>query len=195
MIQSLSRSGGLLALCLLAGCAASYNPLTIDPATDLYATSSHLDPGGVLSFVTTTNPKQIPIVVLASEATSRPSLFEFKMREVLAQVGANRVLNESEFSSLVTDRAMPGIDNLSEMEMVRQFSAQVAPVLLVKIRYGVYGSINQAELIVIDGRDGRTLLHVNHAPFIWTDPETETLFPVLNEMRRWFKASSKEPQA
>ncbi|HVL59441.1 MAG TPA: hypothetical protein VM491_23350 [Burkholderiaceae bacterium] len=155
---------------------------------DVTLASAHL----ALSFDTTVDPKSFPIVLLAAGTPVRPAGFEFTVRSALAQLGLTRVYNVGEFRRLAHDLRFAGADDTVNAALVRRFSQEIAPVLVVEATNIPFGEARMRfDLRVIDGRDAKILLNVNHPRFIWVDHDAEVLRPVLNQLRRWARASAK----
>lgn len=182
----------LIAAVLLTACAKNYRALVVDAKSGTYPTSTQVDPGGVLAFVTTVDPKNFPVVILATDATIRPSIFEFTVRNALAQAGLTRVLNIQEFRAYAKDKGFDlSLDPVGK-ETMRRYSEHTEPVLLINMSYLIVGEARwHALLAVTDGRTGQSLLNVDHPKLVWSDADGEVLYPVLNQLRDWIKASAK----
>lgn len=183
----------LLACVMLSGCAHQYVPLQLDEKSLAYPTSTQVDPGGVLAYNTQVNPKIFPVVLLVANSNNRASIFEFTMRTALAQLNATDVFNPAEFRKFAADRHVVLDGDKLDGTAIQRFSNTVAPVLLVE---AVYRFVGDARMMVgvrvTDGRTGTVLLAVNHPRTVWNNFDSEALYPMLNQLRRWYLASSKQ---
>jgi hypothetical protein len=180
--------GALLAA--ISACATTYQPLKVDPKSEMYPTSVTVDPGGIETFVTSSDPRSFPVVLLLTESTYRPANFSFMLRDALAQAGITRVYTPSEFRAMAQDQNFAAGDTL-DSELIKRYSATVAPTLVVSASYVNAGDANTVTaLSVQDGRTGQTLLKLDHPKMVWWSFDTEALYPVLNQLRRWVKAST-----
>jgi hypothetical protein len=183
-------AGAVIALAILGGCATTYQPLKVDEKTGLYPTSAQVDPGGVQIYVTTTNPRSFPVVLLLTESNYRPAGFAFMIRDALAQVGITNVYTPEEFRAMAHDQKFTVPDRL-ESETIKRYSDSIAPVLVVSASYVNAGDANtMTELSIQDGRTGQILLKLDHAHMVWWSFDSEALYPVLNKLRLWVKAST-----
>ena len=177
---------------VLAGCATTYQPLQVDSTSGQYRTSIKVDPGGVQTFVTTTDPLTYPVILLTAESNYSPSKFEFMVRSVLAQAGMTAVYNTEEFKNYAADRHFDAAAPSVNAEMVQKFSKQIAPVLLVNSKYTTgENAWVRVELQIQDAGTGQVLLRVDHNRLVWLSFDSEALYPVLNRLREWVKASAK----
>jgi hypothetical protein len=189
-MRRLAPTGVLVTLLVLASCATTYQPLQVDPRTSQYATSVQVDPGGIETFVTTSDPKSFPVVLLLTDASYRPALFSFMVRDAMAQAGVTGVYTAEEFRAMAEDRRHPAPDRLGS-DYIKDFSSSVAPVLVVSATHNNVGGANTlTTLSVQDGRTGKVLLKMNHTRLVWMSFDTEAIYPVLNKFREWVKAST-----
>lgn len=183
----LGFSALLLTIC---ACATTYQPLKVDPKTELYPTSVTVDPGGIETFATSSNPRTFPVVLLLTESTYRPANFSFMIRDALFQAGVTRVYTSSEFRAMAEDQKFALGDKI-DSEVIKRYSATIVPVLVVSASYVNAGDANTVTaLSVQDGRSGQMLLKLDHPKMVWWSFDTEALYPVLNELRKWVKAST-----
>jgi hypothetical protein len=176
----------------LAACSTHYHTLKADELTDLYPTSTQVDPGGILSFDTSVDPRASAYVLLITDANIRPTVFSFTLRSALAQSGITRVYTPEELKRLARDRGFTFPDDKISSESLRRFSTNIGPVLVVDMTYRFVGDARmQSILVVSDGRTGRALLRVDHPKMVWSDFDTEALYPVLNQLRKWVKQSGR----
>jgi hypothetical protein len=133
------------------------------------------------------------VVLLASNSNLRPANFEFTMRSALAHLHETRVFNRDEFRQLAKDRHFALDDDKLDSATIKRFSEQVAPVLVVDTIYARLGDANwHAALRVIDGRTGELLLVVDHPKLVMLDSANEVLYPMLNQLRRWYAESARQ---
>ncbi len=178
--------------CILSACSTHYQTLKVDERSGQYPTSSQVDAGGVLTYDTSVDSRGFPVVLLITNANIRPSGFEFTVRHALAQSGFSRVYTIDEFRLLAADKGFAFADEKIDAEAVRRFSSQVAPVLVVDITYRFVGDARMRSLLIVgDGRTGKALLRVDHHKTVWSDFDAEALYPVLNQLRKWIRDSSK----
>ncbi len=69
---------GLLGF-VLGGCTY-YTHLQLDPATNLYKTSTQLEKGSIREYDTSVDPRKFRFVVLEAGSNTYPARFEFFMR-------------------------------------------------------------------------------------------------------------------
>lgn len=182
----------LLFAASLAACSTHYHTLKADDRTGLYPTSTQVDPGGILTFDTSIDPRASAYVLLITEANIRPSGFSFTLRTALAQSGITRVYTLDEFKQLALDRSFKFQDDKINAESLRRFSKEIGPVLVVDMTYRFVGDARmRSTLSVGDGRTGKALLRVDHPRLVWSDFDAEALYPVLNQLRKWIKESSR----
>lgn len=191
------RQGGRLdrlhELVVVAACAAlvgcaSYAPPTLDKKSGSYSTIVEVDKGGVLAFETDTDPRRFGTVLLIAESNVYPERFEFFNRQALADLGMLRVQNPGEMAALLDDH---GLGRKVDADAVAAFSSKVQPVLVIEVKSQWDGDVRRyVKLRVIDSRDGRVLLEVDHPRLIWMDVDSEAHYPVFNELRRWYSAST-----
>lgn len=180
------------AVLLLAGCSSFYHTLKVDDTTGLYPTSSQVDPGGVLAYDTSIDPRMFRYVLLITNSNLRPSGFAFTVRSALAQSGFTRVYSPEEFKQLAQDRGFVFSDDKLTGEAVRRFSSDIGPVLILDYTYRFVGDARMRSLLVVnDGRTGKVLLRVDHPRTVWSNHDAEALYPVLNQFRKWVKESMK----
>lgn len=180
------------ALLSLGACSTLYQPLKLDDKTGLYATSVQVDPGGVTAFDTSRDPKQYRYVLILTDSNIRPTVFAVTVRQALAQSGLVRVYTPGEFAALASDRGITSPDGQISSEMVQRFSREVGSVLVIDYRYQFLGDAHFiGQLSAVDASTGATLLRVNHPRTNWSNADTEAMYPVLNELRKWLKQSSK----
>ena len=164
--------------------------MKVDPKTELYPTSVTVDRGGIEAFVTSSDPRSFPVVLLLTESTYRPANFSFMVRDALSQVGITRVYSAREFRAMADDRKFVVGDKL-DSEVIKRYSAAIEPILVVSAAYIGAGDANTVtSLSVQDGRTGQMLLKLDHPKMVWWSFDTEALYPVLNELRKWVKAST-----
>lgn len=176
----------------LGGCSTHYHTLKVDERTDLYPTTTKVDPGGVLAYDTSVDPRQFPFVLMVTRANLRPSGLAFTVRHALAQSGFSKVYSPSEFLLLAKDRGFSFTDDRINAESLRRFSAEVGPVLIVDMTYQFVGDARMySNLVVVDARKMTPLLRVDHPRTVWSDFDGEALLPMLNQLRKWVKDSSK----
>jgi hypothetical protein len=181
----------IMVLFMLGGCPSQYRSVQLDQKTGEYSTSVRVDPGGILKYETNVNPTAFPIVLLATQSNLRASVFEFTMRNTLADLQNVRVMNVSEFRQYAADKEFELPKEKLTPEAIGQFSAQVVPVLVVFAHYvGQGGAKVRFNLNVIDGRSGNVLLAVDHPKTVWSNFDAEALLPVLNVLRRWYTETS-----
>jgi hypothetical protein len=184
--------GVVLCLIFLGGCQSSYRPLKIDSKTSFYPTTTELDAGATTVFSTSTDPATFPIILLSTSANLRSQVFEFMMRDALAQAGMIKVFTPVEFMALAKSK---GIDlgNRNQIDAtVVEFSSRIVPVLAITYDLQWDGDVRRySRLKVVDGRSGQALLELNQNRLIWADADSEAIYPVLNQLRKWIKASSK----
>ena len=114
------------------------------------------------------------------------------MRSALAQSGLTRVYTLDEFKQLAQDKGFTFQDDKINAESLRRFSTEIGSVLVVDMTYRFVGDARmRSTLIVGDARTGKTLLQVDHPRLVWSDFDAEALYPVLNQLRKWIKDSSK----
>ncbi|MBS0578652.1 MAG: hypothetical protein JSR36_05260 [Proteobacteria bacterium] len=179
-----------VAVAMLNACATTYQPLQVDPKTALYPTSTNVDPGGVQTFVTTTDPKSFPAVLLLSESSFRPANFSFMIRDALAQAGITHVYTTEEFRAMAQDQKFSTADPL-DSQTIKHYSETVARVLVVSASFTNNGDANTlTTLSVQDGGTGQVLLKLDHTRLVWWSFDKEALYPVLNKLREWVKAST-----
>lgn len=183
----------LLACVVLSGCAHQYLPLQLDAKSSAYPTSTQVDPGGILAYNVQVNPKIFPVVLLVANSNNRASVFEFTMRTALAQLNITNVFNPAEFRKFAADRHVAFDGDKLDGAAIQRFSNTVTPVLLVE---SVYRFVGDARMMVgvrvIDSRTGTVLLLVNHPRTVWNNFDAEALYPMLNQLRRWYLDSSKQ---
>jgi len=184
----------LILLCvMLSGCAHQYLPLHLDEKSSAYPTTTQVDPGGVIAYNTKVNPRIFPVVLLVASANNRASVFEFTMRTALAQLNVTNVFNPAEFRLYASDHQVALDADKLDGAAVQRFSNSVAPVLLIESVYRFVGDARMvAGVRVVDGRTGTVLLAVNHPRLVWNDFDAEALYPMLNQLRRWYLDSSKQ---
>jgi hypothetical protein len=192
VLHLISKVALVLLTVSLAACSTHYHTLKADERTDLYPTSTQVDPGGILTFDTSIDPRASAYVLLITEANIRPSVFSFTLRSALAQSGITRVYTPDELKRLAQDRGFKFPDDKINAESLRRFSTEIGPVLVVDMTYRFVGDARmQSVLVVGDGRTGRALLRVDHPKVVWSDFDAEALYPVLNQLRKWIKQSGK----
>jgi hypothetical protein len=175
---------------LLGACSTLYRPLETDEKTGLYATSVQVDPGGVLVYDTSTDPKSYRYVLLLTDSNLRPSLFAFTVRHALAQAGVLSVYGPGEFLNLARDRGL--VASSLTTEVVQRFSREIGPVLVVDYRYSFLGDARfYSRLNVVDVGSGKALLRVDHPRVNWANADAEAMYPVLNQLRKWMNDSAK----
>lgn len=183
----------LLACVVLSGCAHQYLPLQLDAKSSAYPTSTQVDPGGIVAYNVQVNPTIFPVVLLVANSNNRASVFEFTMRTALAQLNVTNVFNPAEFRKYAADRHVDLDGDKLNGAAIQRFSNTVAPVLLVE---SVYRFVGDARMMVgvrvVDSRTGTALLVVNHPRTVWSDFDAEALYPMLNQLRRWYLDSSKQ---
>lgn len=176
----------------LAACSTHYHTLKVDDQTGLYPTSTQVDPGGILTYDTSIDPRTSAYVLLITEANIRPSGFSFTLRSALAQSGITRVYTLDEFKVLAQDKGFTFPDDRINAESLRRFSTEFGPVLVVDMTYRYVSDARMRSLLVVgDARTGKALLRVDHPKLVWSDFDAEALYPVLNQLRKWIKESSK----
>jgi len=169
-----------------------YQPLKLDPGSGNYPTTNQLDPAAVSVFNTSADPHRYPVVLLVAESNIRPSVFEFEMRSALAQLGIKRVYLVSEFAQLSADNNLPFASRTDPLPAAQAFADKIAPVLVVTMDYEFIGNATVvSNLSVVDARERRSLFVLNQPKKVWSNWDAEALWPVLNELRRWVKASTK----
>ena len=184
-------ASSLIALSLSA-CSTHFHTLKPDDRTGFYPTSAQVDPGGILKFDTSIDPRNSAYVLLVSESNIRPAGFSFTLRSALAQSGLTRVYTLDEFKQLAQDKGFTFQDDKINAESLRRFSTEIGSVLVVDMTYRFVGDARmRSTLIVGDARTGKTLLQVDHPRLVWSDFDAEALYPVLNQLRKWIKDSSK----
>lgn len=180
---------------LLTGCASTtlYAPLSVDPGTGLYPAVVHLTPADAQAFVTGEDPRAFRAVVLTVETNFRPANLAFMIRQALAQEGITRVYTMSEFARMAGLRSPPASATARpDMAAVQKYSRLTAPVLIVNFRFDMSAGHADTALKVSDDSNGHTLLEIDQRRLIWSNWDTESLFPVLNELRQWVKACPSE---
>jgi hypothetical protein len=192
--KDLKRVGQLLfigILFLTTGCASTYRTLKVDAQAGLYPTNSQLDPGATTVYDTSVDLRAFPIVLLITDTNLQPSVFEFTVRTALAQAGIINVFSSIEFFALAKSKGIDVSDSRVTPAIVRSFSSRVAPVLSIEYSLeGSSGGQKQSTLVVTDTRTNRPLLQLDQKSSVG-DINTGAMYPVLNQLRRWIKASTK----
>lgn len=182
----------LLLAVSLAACSTHYQTLKVDDRSGLYPTSTQVDAGGILRFDTSVDPTRSAYVLLVADSNVRPSGFAFTLRSALAQSGITRVYTPEEFKLLAQDKGFQLPEDRITAEALRRFSTDHGPVLVVDMSYRFVGDARmRSQLLVGDARSGKLLLRVDHPKLVWSNFDAEALYPVLNQLRRWIKDSSK----
>lgn len=178
----------LLVLAAGLGACSTYAPVKLDEKTGQYATSTQLDPGATRVWETGVNPKEFKLVLLATQTNVYPLRFEFFARSALFDLGLKRVLNVGEMAALLEDK---GLGDKVDPESIRKLSNSGLPVLVVDMRSTWDGDVRRyVTLKAIDGRNGKTLLSLDHPKLIWMDVDPEAHLPVFNALRNWYQTSS-----
>jgi hypothetical protein len=181
----------MLAALLISGCSTTYKPLSVDSRTGLYDTSTVVAPGGVTTSANSVNLKDFGAVLLVADSNSYPSRLEFVARRALAELGIRRVVNIEEYRQWASDRQFVLPDDKLSNDSIKSFSSAVTPVLVIQVRYGWLGDTQHyGGLRVTDGRTGEALLTVSHPKGVWMNVDQEVIYPVLNELRKWHRATS-----
>ena len=179
------RAAALVALVACAGgCVSQYQPLGVDASTGLYDTSTEVDPGGVARSKTHVDPADFGAVLVLANSNYYPSHLEFTLRRTLVELGYRNVVNLTEWKAWASDRGFAVPDEVKG-ETIKEFSARVKPVLIVDMRHLTGGERVFTGLRVVDGRTLEPLLTVTHPRFVWTSIDKESIYPVLNELRKW----------
>jgi hypothetical protein len=173
----------------IGACSSTYKPVALDPGTGLYNTLTSVPPGGVA----VTEPKikldENGVVLLVADSNRYPSRLEFVTRKALADLGYRNVVNVRELRSWADDTKFNFAPDRISIEALKDFSANVRPVLIVDVRYGWLGEVQHyGGLRIIDGRDGTPLLTVSHPRHVWVSVDEEVIYPVLNELRKWHRS-------
>jgi hypothetical protein len=189
---NLKTTASIIFLALTSGCATNYLPLKVDEKTGFYATSTEVDPGGILAFKTNINPRSFPVILLLTESNNRPNSLEFTTRNALAQAGFKNVYSADELRQFAIDHKFSFQDDQFTRESLRRFSNEITPVLAIDIRYNYIGDARtRTTLLVTDTRSSTNLLVVDHPKLVWSNFDSEALYPVLNQLRKWLASSSK----
>jgi len=185
----LRRHTALLATAaLMVGCSTTYKPMAVDAKTGLYDTSTQVAPGNIASAKTRVSPADFGAVLVIADSNRYPSRLEFVARRALAEIGYGTVMNLQEWRAWAADRKFEVPDDKVTGQVLKDFSSRVSPVLIVDIRYGWMGDTQHfAGLRVVDGRTLQSLLVVNHPKGVWANVDSEVIYPVLNELRKWHR--------
>jgi hypothetical protein len=181
-----------LALISLTACSTLYQPLKPEEKTGLYPTSVQVDAGGVTIYDTSADPKAFRHVLLLTDSNIRPSVFAFTVRQALAHGGITRVYTSDEFLAIAEDRRLASAGAQINTELVQRFAKEIGSVLVVDYRYQYLGDARfHSRLSATDAANGRVLLRVDHPRLNWANADTEAMYPVLNQLRRWMNESGK----
>lgn len=188
----LKKLATLCLLCIsLVACSTLYQPLRVDEKTDAYPTTVQVDAGGTLVYDTSLDPRGYRYVLLAADSNVRPSVFGFTVRQALAQAGIVRVFSVDEFAQLSRDRGIAPEDG-KRKDLAQRFAKDISPVLVVDYEYRFLGDARfLSRLTVTDAKTSKVLLKIDHPRINWVSADTEAMYPVLNQLRRWIKESSK----
>lgn len=183
----------VLAAALVCGCSVS-QPLKIDPVSGEYPTRTKLEPSATSTFNTSVNPAKNHLIVISRPlAGNRPTQADYFVRTVIAQTGITQVYSVAEFANYARDHGMQVTGNeLSRADILR-LGRSMTPLLLLELDYNHEpNSRVHCGIRIFEASSGNTLLDVGHFKAIISDTTSEALFPVLNELRRWFKAASQQ---
>lgn len=173
---------------LLAGCSTTYKPMALDAKSGLYDTSTQVAPGGIAAAKLRVSPADFGAVLLIADSNRYPSRLEFVARRTLSELGYGTVMNLREWRAWAADRNFEVPDDKITGQLLKEFSARVRPLLIVDLRYGYLGDTQHfAGLRVVDGRTLQSLLVVNHPKGVWMNVDSEIIYPVLNELRKWHR--------
>jgi len=182
-------------LCLaVVGCGSNvfYLPVHVDPKTDMYSTTSEVNKSAILEYDTSVDPRKFRFVALYASSNAYPGRFEFFIRNALAELGIKQVLNQGELEALV--KAQPKLKDIpwiGDHLALKRVSDTVGPILMIECNSTSSGSAwRYVTLKISDVSTGRTLLHIEQHKMVWTSVDSEALYPVLNVLRQWFKAST-----
>lgn len=190
---SILRITVVLLMMALTGCASRYRPLQLDERTSQYPAAFKLQPENIRRFDTSVNPNSFPVVLMLSRSNYRPFGFEFMMRSAFAQLQNTRVFNQEEFLRFASDKKFAITRDKLYGETMQRFSKEVVPVLVVDLSTDFannaqwYGSIT-----ITDGRSGEMLFFANLNQTVFSDVDSEVIYPLLNELRRWYAESSNK---
>jgi hypothetical protein len=192
ILSRLQQTLLLLLAVSLTACSPHYQALKVDEQTGMYPAFTEVDPGGTLAFDTSVDPQTSPYVLLLTNATFRPPVFSFTVRNALAQSGITRVFTPEEFKQLAQDKGFTFSSDKNILEELSRFSSEVGPVLVVAMSYRFIGEARaRSTLVVGDAQTGKILLRVDHHKTVWSNADAEALYPVLNQLRKWIKESSR----
>lgn len=178
----------LLLTCGLGACG-TYLPLKLDPTSNRYPTGTHLSPDATLIRETGVDPREFKVVLLMADTNVFPKRFEFFARTALFDLGLKRVLNGTEIRWLLEDR---GLGNVVDDDSIRRLSASGLPVLVLELQSRWDGSVTyHVTLRATDGRNGKTMLSIDHRKVVRMDVDPEAHLPVFNALRQWYQTSSQ----
>ena len=198
IFEYLSHSSGRLVFvwlfCGVLGGCASYQPVQVDPKTDLYATTTQLDDSAIREYDTSVDPAKFRFVALNANSNVYPARFEFFTRTALADLGIKQVLNQEELVAMVKMHPKLGsINAINDPLAIKKVSDTVGPIMLIEFSSAWDGDVRRyVTLKITDASTGRTLLRVEHPKPIWVSVDPEAHYPVLNALRQWVKASTKK---
>jgi len=173
------------------GCSP-YRPANHEAGSDRYPTPFKVDPGGILAFDTSIDPREYRYVLLFTETTQRPPVLAFTIRLALANLGIVRVYTPAEFMRLAQDHGVQDVTEDPDVKSVRQFAASVGPVLVVDFQFKFLGGGQlYSRLDITDVGTGKPLLSVDHPRRAIGDGQADSLHPVLNVMQDWARKSAR----
>ena len=178
---------------ILFGCQTTYYlPLIVDEKSGQYPASRQVEPGGILVFKTGQDPRDFPIIILSTKSNYHPTKFAFQTRSALSQSGFANVYTWEEFRKLSADRGMAIDYEVLNTEAIRKFSATYSPVLIVNASFNLLGNSRcNSTINVTEGRTTTSLLEVDYSAYVWNSWDSEGIYPVFNELRKWFSESKK----
>ena len=187
MVHALCRAL-LLPTVLLVACASPQRALIVDRSTDSYPTPEKVSPGELVLSVKDVDPTRFALVLLSIDTKANASRLEAMLRMALAHLGETRVMNEKEFRQLAADRGFDLSSGALNRSDIGRFSREVAPVLVIDSGFVSPGDGGALfTLHALDGRDSRLLLSVRRERRVQSSYDAEVFFPVLNQLRRWYR--------
>ncbi|MES2946444.1 MAG: hypothetical protein V4772_26550 [Pseudomonadota bacterium] len=185
-------SVGFVALGLV-GCA-SYQPVQVDPKTDLYNTATKLEDSAIRENDTSADLAKYRFVVLNTRSNVYPARFEFFIRTALADLGMVKVLNQEELVSLVKMHPkLASMESINDPLAIKKVSDTLGPVLVIDCNSMWDGDVRRyVTLKITDASSGKTFLRIDHPKFIWASVDPEAHYPVLNALRQWVRATASK---
>lgn len=166
--------------------------MLVDAKSGLYDTSTQVAPGGIVVAKVRVSPADFGAVLLIADSNRYPSRLEFVARRALGELGYGTVMNLQEWRAWAADSKFEVPDDKITGQLLKDFSIRVRPLLIVDVRYGWLGDTQHfGGLRVVDGRTLQSLLVVNHPKGVWMNVDSEVIYPVLNELRKWHREVTK----